>query len=178
MTQPKTEVIGERKINWWWVVGGIVLILFAIAAFAAPFIFLEFVALWVGVGFLISGVMGIITYVQSRYIPGSGWSLFMAILDVVVGILMIMHPIAFAAVFPWLLGLFFILFGVFQIGGTVPYGSLIPGSRTIMIISGILTVVVGIMFIVWPSSLSIWVAAFALIRGITLIAEGFMAHVE
>ena len=178
MEQPKTEVIGQRKTNWWLVVGGIVLILFAIAAFAAPFLFLEFVAVWVGVGFLFGGIMGIVTYVQSRYIPGSGWSLFMAILDVVVGILMMLHPVAFAPVFPWLLGLFFIVFGVLQIAGTVPFGALIPESRIIMVISGILTVVVGIMFIVWPSSLSIWVAAFALIRGITLIVGGFTSHIE
>lgn len=176
--KPKTEVIGERKTNWWLVVGGVALVLFAICAFAAPFLFLELITVWAGIGFLFSGVMGIVAYVRSRLLPGAGWSLFMAVLDVIVGVLMLLHPVAFAPVLPWILGVFFIVFGVFEIGGTVPLGRLIPETRPVMIISGILIIVVGIMFIVWPSSLSIWVAAFALIRGITLIVSGFTARVE
>ena len=83
-----------------------------------------------------------------------------------------------APVLPWILGVSFILFGACEAGATIPLGRLIPESRGIAIVSGVLTIVVGIMFLIWPSSLSIWIAAFALIRGITLVVAGFTSRVE
>ena len=174
--QPEVEVIGERKTNWWLVIGGVVLLVFAIGTFAYPAVFLELITITAGVGFIVSGVSGVITYAQTRPLPGSGWVLFMAVLDAVVGVMMLVHPIAFAPVLPWILGVMFIAFGILEIGGTGPFGVLIPESRPIIIVSGILTIVVGIMFIIWPTSLSLWVAAFAAVRGITLIAMGLMSR--
>lgn len=175
--QPEVEVIGEHKINWWLVLGGVVLLVFAIGTFAYPAVFLDMITIMAGVGFLVAGVSGIITYAQTRYFPGAGWTLLMGVLDIVVGLMMLVHPIAFAPVLPWLLGISFIAFGILEIGGTAPLGMAIPESRPIIVVSGVLTIVVGIMFVIWPTSLSIWVAAFASVRGITLIAMGFMFRV-
>lgn len=175
---PRTEVIGQRRTNWWLVLGGVVLVIFAIGTFAAPAVFLELLTILAGFGFLFSGCMGIATFVRTRHLPGAGWPLFMGILDIIVGGLMLVHPVVFAPVFPWLLGVSFIAFGVLEAGGAIPLGMYLPESRTMMVISGVLTIVVGVMFVIWPSSLSIWVAAFALIRGITLVVAGFTARVE
>lgn len=167
----------QRKINWWLIISGVVLVVCGIAIFAAPSFFLEFLTLWAGIGFLVSGVMGIASYFQVRKIaPNAGWHLFMAVLDIAVGLMLILHPLAFATLLPWLLGAVFIGFGVIQIAGLMPFGQLMPETRIVAIISGVLSVLVGVMFIVWPASLSIWVAAFALVRGITLLAMGFTAR--
>ena len=175
--QPEVEVIGERKVNWWLVLGGAILLVFAIGTFGYPAVFLDLITITAGVGFLISGVSGVITYAQTRYFSGAGWTLLMAILDIVVGVMMLVNPLVFAPVLPWMLGITFIVFGILEIGGTAPLGVVVPESRPIIIVSGILTIVVGIMFVIWPTSLSIWVAAFAAVRGITLIAMGFMSRV-
>ena len=174
--QPKTEVIGERKTNWWLIIAGIVLMIFAIGTFAFPVFFLELITITAGIGFLFAGVSGIATFFQVRSLPGAGWTLLMAVLDILVGALMLMHPVVFAPVLPWILGASFVLFGIVETAGTAPLGKLIPESRPITIVSGVLTILVGIMFIVWPTSLSIWVAAFAAVRGITLIAMGIMSR--
>ena len=167
----------ERKTNWWLVVGGIILVVCGFAIFAAPGFFLEFLTIWAGAGFLISGVAGIASYIQLRKVkPGAGWDLFMAILDIVVGIMLIAHPFAFASFIPWMLGIVFILFGILEVAGMMPFAKFIPEVRAIAVISGILSIIVGIMFIVWPASLSIWIAAFALVRGITLVAMGFTSR--
>lgn len=176
--QPRTEVIGARKTNWWLVLAGVALVLFAFAAFFAPYLFLEFITTVAGVAFLFSGAMGVGSFFKVRGLPNAGWSLLMAVLDVFIGIMMVLHPVVFAPVLPWILGVFFIVFGVLEAGATIPLGSLIPESRGMAIVSGVLTVVVGVMFLVWPESLSIWVAMFALIRGITLVLAGFTSRVE
>ena len=40
-----------------------------------------------------------------------------------------------------------------------------------------LSIVVGVLFIVQPASFAVWVAAFALVRGITLVVMGFTSRV-
>lgn len=167
--QPEVEVLEPRGINWWLIAGGIVLIIFAIGTFAAPVFFLELVTIMAGFGFVFSGVTNIVTYFRLRPIPGAAGTLLMAVLDIAVGVLMLVYPLVFAPVLPWMLGACFVAFGLLEIVGSAPLGQVVPESRVIMVISGILTVVVGAMFFMWPESLSIWVAAFALIRGVTLI---------
>ena len=167
----------QGKANWFLIIGGVVLVLCGIAIFAAPGFFLEFLTLWAGIGFMISGIMGISSYFKVRKrADNAGFHLFMAILDVIVGIMLIAHPYAFADFLPWLLGIAFIAFGIVEIAGIIPYSRLVPETRTIIIISGVLSALVGVMFIVWPASLSLWIAAFALVRGITLVAVGVVAR--
>lgn len=177
--QDESRVVVEgRKTNWWLIVGGIVLVLFAIGTFAMPWLFLELVTIWAGVGFVVAGVAGIGNYLQIRKLGGSPWVLLMSILDIAVGVLMLVHPVVFASMLPWLLGAAFIAFGIIEIIGTTPLSRLMPESRTVMVISGVLTIIVGIMFVVWPTSLSIWVAAFAAVRGISLIVLGITARTQ
>ena len=167
-----------HRVNWWFVIGGIVLVVFGVAIFAAPGLFLELLTVWAGVGFLVSGAASIASFIQMRHVlPGASWSLLMAALDLVVGVLLIAHPYTYATILPWLLGAAFIAFGIAQVAGMIPFAKLYPETRTIVLVSGVLSVVVGVMFIIWPASLSIWVAAFVLVRGVTLISMGFTVRV-
>jgi len=166
----------QRKVNWFLVAGGVVLVLCGAAIFCVPGFFLEFLTIGAGIGFLISGIAGIGSYVRVRAYGGNaGFHLFMAILDVLVGFLLIAYPFVFVGFLPWMLGVGFVLFGIAEIAGLMPFSRVVPETRTIAIISGVLSTIVGIMFIVWPASLSIWVAAFVLVRGITLVASGIMS---
>ena len=164
----------DRKVNWWLVIGGAVLAVCGIAIFVAPAFFLEFLTVWAGVGFIVSGVVGFISYFQLRRgSEGGAWSLAMSILDLALGILFIVQPFAFSATIPWILGVAIIVFGVAEIVGMMPFARLVPESRIVAIISGVLSIVIGVVFIVWPASLSVWIAAFALVRGVTLVVMGF-----
>ena len=167
----------QRKVNWFLVAGGVVLVLCGAAIFCVPGFFLEFLTVWAGVGFLISGITGIGSYMRIRaYEENAAFHLFMAILDVLVGFLLVVYPFSFAGFLPWMLGIGFVVFGIAEIVVLMPFSRLVPETRTVVVISGVLSTVVGIMFIVWPASLSIWVAAFALVRGITLVAVGIMSR--
>lgn len=165
------------KANWLLVIGGLVLTVCGFAIFVAPEFFLEFLTIWAGLGFVVSGVVGFVSYFQLRKVKdGAGWTLFNAVLDLLLGVLLILHPLAFEAIIPWMLGIMFLVFGILEIAGIMPFARMVPETRVIAVISGVLCVLVGIMFIVWPASLSIWVAAFALVRGITLVATGFIVR--
>ena len=173
---PTAEVVNERRTNWWLVGGGIVLVLFAFGTFAFPLIFLGTLTVLAGFGFLVTGISGVATFVRSRGLPGAVWTLVLAVLDFIVGAMMLMHPVVLAPVIPWSLGIVFIGFGIVEIVGTTPLCRLMPESRPITIVSGIMAALVGVMFLIWPESLSIWIAAFAAVRGITLIVMGFLSR--
>lgn len=168
---------GTRKTDWYLVIAGILLVLFGIAAYSAPWLFLEFLTVWAGIGFLISGIAGAVSYFQLRKYGASGWNLAMAIIDIIVGIMLIMHPFVFADLIPWMLGVAFIVVGVMEATGCLPFVNMVPASRAITVASGVLSVIVGVMFIMQPASFAIWVAVFALIRGITLVVIGFTSRV-
>lgn len=168
---------GESSVNWWLVAGGAVLVICGIAMVAVPWLFMESLVIWAGAGFIVSGVAGVASYLgHRRRCEAAGWTGVMAALDLLLGVLMILHPLVFASAIPWLLGVAFIVLGLVEVAGMMPFAKLVPESRIIAIISGVLSAVVGVMFIIWPTSLSLWVAAFALVRGITLVAMGLTAR--
>lgn len=168
----------ERIVNWPIVASGVLLVVFAAIVFFAPVFFLELITVIAGIGFLVSAVTGFIAYWKLRCFEGGVGVLLMSVSDFIIAALLLLHPMMSAAVISGFLGIVFVVFGICEIAGTSPIGKLLPETRAVLIVAGILTVVVGIMFVIWPSSLSIWVAAFALIRGITLIISGANAHVQ
>lgn len=174
--RPMTEVVGVRRTNWWLVCGGAVLVLLAAGTFAFPQIFLKTITVLAGFGFLVSGVSGVATYARSRLLPGAVWTLVFAIFDFIVGVMMLAYPTVLAPSAPWALGIVFIAFGVVEVVGTTPLSRSVPELRPINIVSGILSAIVGVVFIIWPESLSLWIAAFAAVRGITLVAMGYLSR--
>ena len=69
-----------------------------------------------GRGFLLSGVLGIVFYVRFRSMMSvSGWSLAYAILDVLIGLMFVLHPLVGGAAISWLVALCFLVFGLFEI---------------------------------------------------------------
>lgn len=170
----KKDDTKAQEVNWWYVAGGFILAFCGIVALVSPSLFMAYLTIFAGAGFLLSGFAGLISYWKTRhYKDTSKANLIMAILDIIVGILLIAYPFALEGVVPWFLGVVFILFGILEIIGVMPFAKFQLDSRAIMVIAGILAIIVGVLFIVWPESLSLWIAAFALVRGITLVAVGF-----
>ncbi|MFR1638098.1 MAG: DUF308 domain-containing protein [Eggerthellaceae bacterium] len=121
---------------------------------------------------MLSGVLGIVFYVRFRSMMSvSGWSLAYAILDVLIGLMFVLHPLVGGAAISWLVALCFLVFGLFEIFAAMKSKS--------------------IGFSAWGSacsrasstscapsccssrrSCSLLVAVFVLWRGVAMIAEG------
>ena len=85
----------------------------------APGLTLVTITAIAGAAFLVSGVFDIINYVRFHKIMNlSGWAIAYAVLDIVIGLMFLIHPLALAGVIPWMIGAFFIIFGVFEIVGS------------------------------------------------------------
>ena len=125
------------KHDWGLVIAGIALAAAGFFCMLAPGLTIVTIAAIVGAFFLVAGVFDIIGYIRMRnLIPRSGWELAYAVIDVLLGLVFLLHPLAFSAVVPWLVGLCFAAFGVFEIvaavkahGWGVPLWGVAPVQR-------------------------------------------------
>ena len=107
--------------------------------------------------------------------PRSGWELAYAIVDVLLGLVFLLHPLAFSAVVPWLVGLCFVAFAIFEIVAAVKAKGFGVPMWGWPLFSGVLNALCGIAFFVWPEMLSVFLAMILLVRAASLIVYGWNA---
>ena len=106
----------KKKWDWSLILAGILLLACGLLCCFAPNLTLATIAMIAGVGFLLSGVLGIVFYVRFRSMMSvSGWSLAYAILDVLIGLMFVLHPLVGGAAISWLVALCFLVFGLFSL---------------------------------------------------------------
>ena len=163
----------KKKWDWSLILAGILLLACGLLCCFAPNLTLATIAMIAGVGFLLSGVLGIVFYVRFRSMMNvSGWSLAYAILDVLIGLMFVLHPLVGGAAISWLVALCFLVFGLFEIFAAMKSKSIGFYAWGIGLFSGIVNIVCAIMLFVSPILFSLLVAVFVLWRGVAMIAEG------
>lgn len=165
-----------KKHDWGLIVAGILLIICAGFFVVAPGLTLVTITAIAGAAFLVSGIFDIINYVRFRKVMDlSGWALAYAILDIIIGLMFLLHPLAFAAVIPWVIGAFFLVFGVFEIVGSFRIKKTGLSMWGWMLFSGIVSALCGLTFFFAPAAFSIFLSVFVLMRGISMIVYGWNA---
>ena len=130
-----------------------------------------------GAGFIFAGIVNIISYVRERKTAGlSGWYVAYGILDIIIGLMLVIHPLATAYVIPWLIGAFIMAYSIVEIFSIIASRKQLGSIWGLGLVSAILSLLVGICFFIFPESLAIFIAVFAVIRGATLIASGWSGY--
>ena len=157
--------MSASKHDWGLIFAGVALAAAGFFCMLAPGLTIVTVAAVVGAFFLVAGVFDIISYIRLRNIlPRSGWELAYAIIDVLLGLVFLLHPLAFSAVVPWLVGVCFVAFGVFEVIASVKaHGWGVPMWGWALF-SG-----------VTPQMLSVFLAIILLVRAATLMVYGWNA---
>lgn len=166
-----------KQHDWGLIAAGVLLVVLAVFFVMAPWLSLATVTAIAGAGFLVSGVLDIVFYARNSALLGlSGWTLAYAVLDVMIGLMFLLHPLALASVIPWLVGAFFLVFGIFEIVGAVRIRKLGTKLWGWMLFSGIVGVLCGITLFISPATLIIFLALFVMMRGVSLVVYGWNAH--
>lgn len=165
-----------KSHDWGLIVAGVLLIICSFVFFFWPGLTLVSLAAIAGAAFLVAGIFDIIAYIRMRKAEGlSAWAVVYAICDIILGFLLLVHPLLFAAVIPWVVGVFFVAFGIMEIVLAVrARGGSVNGWGW-LIFSGIISILCGLMFFVSPESFSIFLSVFVLMRGISMIYYGWNA---
>ena len=159
------------KRDWGMFAAGVALIIVGFDVQWAPGRTLVSNAAVAGAMFLVVGAFDLYTYARyHKSLDLSGWLLAYAICDIVLGLMFLIHPLIAAEVIPWVAGAFMAAYGIFeivaavQLRGAVSWGWLLVG--------GIVSILCGVFFFIWPASFAIFLAFFLMMRGVTLAVYG------
>jgi uncharacterized membrane protein HdeD (DUF308 family) len=175
-TYPKPSdvqrALNETMRTYWvlFLVQGVIMMILGVLAVIWPQISTVAVDIYVGWMFLLSGLVGLVTMFLAPSIPAFLWSLLTAALTLIVGVLLLWHPVDGAVSLTLVLLAFFIVEGIFQIAAAIRYRDAFPDSWGWMVMSGIADLVLaGLIISGWPGTAS-W--ALGLIVGVNLITSG------
>ncbi|MEE1478840.1 MAG: DUF308 domain-containing protein [Eggerthellaceae bacterium] len=162
--------------NWQLIVAGILFVLFSAVCLFFPGLTLGSITFMIGAAFVLSGAVHIASYIRDRDVLDlSGLVLAYAILDVLIGLMFVVHPMVFAAVIPWVAGMFTIVFAIYELIGSFVSRKAGFSLWGWLLISGVLTLVMGMGFFLVPEMFAILIGLFALVRGVSLIVLGVNA---
>lgn len=149
---------------------GVITIILGMLAVIWPQISTVVVDAYIGVLFLFAGATGLAVMFFAPTVSTFLWSLLTAALSLLVGILLVWHPVEGAASLTLVLIAFFTVEGVFRIVTSIGYRHTFPDAWGWMLLSGIVDLALAALIIAgWPG-IAIW--ALGLIVGVNLITSG------
>lgn len=165
--------------RWWWtyILRGVIAIAFGVVAFVSPPATIAALVLLFGAWALVDGVFHIAGAIRDRSRNRSWWlAVLEGVVSIIAGALALAFP-AFAAVSLLLIiAAWSIVTGVVEVVMAIRLREQITGELWLAI-AGILSIVFGVLLILFPTSGAItivWIiGAFAIVFGIAMIALGW-----
>lgn len=161
--------------NWYMLlIKGIIMILLAILILANPATALVTYAIWIGLGFIIAGIVRLVEGFQAKGVLDNwGWIALEGAIDIVLGLVLMAHPGITVAIFPFLIGFWAAFYGFFLVIDAFSG----DGNTFLKVIAGILIIVLAftIMFnpVMMGIGLTIWIGFILLIAGIFNVISSF-----
>lgn len=165
----------SRHYKWWFVALGVLVTLAGVACITWPAISLAVVAAVAGICFLASGITRIATFFDLGSALLGASSLFMGILDVIVGIMFLIHPFIGGITIAMLGGIALIVTGVMDVVASLRMRRVIGTGPTVLeIIGAIVTVIFGVLILMAPRLFIIYLGVMLIIRGVMAVISAFM----
>ena len=166
----------KNKFKHWWMtlIKGVVLIVLAFIVFRHPIATLVGLAVYIGVTLLITGILLIISSLSLRkYDDQWGWQLAEGIMDLLFGIVLISNPGITAAIFPFIVGCWMMIYGVILFVGSFKAKKEGDTNWWLTLMGGILTVLFGYFIsgniLAGAIAITVWLGIGLLIFGIASI---------
>jgi uncharacterized membrane protein HdeD (DUF308 family) len=164
--------------NWWALaLRGVFAIVFAILTFAWPAVTLAVLVILFGAYALVDGIFAIVSAI--RALQGhKPWGSFLleGVVGIVIGLVTFFVPSVTLTFLVTLVAVWAIVTGVLEIAAAIRLRRHVPGEW-LLILTGIVSVLFGILIFAAPIAAAVvivyWLAAYALIFGVLLIALAF-----
>ena len=153
-------------------VRGAIGIVFGILAIAWPISTAIALALLWGIWALTDGIGSIAQAFQPESRGSRLWLVVLGVIALLAGFFAIVHPGMTVATLTWILGIWLIIRGIFELAGAFSSRQMTP--RWLLVLSGLLSILIGILFAANPGAGAVGIAVVlgvtALIWGVVLIA--------
>ena len=171
-----------RRVMWSPLIRGVVAVLFGLLALFWPGITVLALVLVFGAFAIVDGVMAIGGAISARRESGGSRTLYgvMGALGIIAGVVAFFWPAITAIALAWVIAFWAIFTGALEIGAAFTSKSWSGHFGWLALISGALSVILGILIAVQPGAGAValaWlIGALALVWGIVLILAGFGAR--
>jgi uncharacterized membrane protein HdeD (DUF308 family) len=167
----------ETLARYWWVVAvrGVAAVLFGLMAIVWPAITVTVLVLLFGAYALVDGVLALVTATfRGRSAEGRRlWLALEGVAGVLTGVITFLWPGITTLVLLWLIAAWLLVTGVLEVVAAVRLRREMRGEW-LLALSGVLSVVFGILLIVWPTAGAVtvvWlIGIYAMVFGVALIA--------
>lgn len=159
------------SVNWMQLLSGVLLLAFGCLCVFCPLEVLVGFNVIAAVLVIVAGGINAAAYLRARntLFEQSGWSLFFAVMLILLGVLLVVFPMLGVAFMGWVLGLGAVLFGVVQLIAARRFYAVGAGIGVLVGASGIIEVVLGVLLCIWPAYLGVFIGLFALVHAIDMI---------
>lgn len=164
-----------KKHDWGMFFLGILLVICSVIIMAWPGATLVTIALFAGFMLLFAAGADLATFFNiPSGSPGRGWIMANAIIDILLGAMFVAFPVATAQIIPWLAGAFIVAYGIIAIITSIGVRSL-GSTWMLMLLNGILSIIIGILFFVDPTYFVIYLGLYVAMRGVLMCIYGIVA---
>lgn len=165
-----------RATKIWMAVIGIVLVITGLASAIAPFSMYAFIQTFAAVALIMHGASHLVSYFQTLQFFRNGATLASGLLNALLGILLLALPATLTAgTIVFLLAFLLVTMGIERISFAQNMKYYQLGGSTAGMITGIVDIVLGIVFALMPlfasAAISILISAYLVVAGVALIVE-------
>jgi uncharacterized membrane protein HdeD (DUF308 family) len=161
--------------NWWALaLRGLLAVLFGILTLWIPGLTLVYLVFLFGAYTILEGIFNLVSAFRA---PGHHWPLVLeGILSILAGVLTFIWPGITALVLLYLIAFWALVTGVLEITAGIRLRRFIT-NEWLLILMGVLSILFGVLILLRPGAgalaIVLWIGAYALVFGITLIALAF-----
>ncbi|MDX8339044.1 DUF308 domain-containing protein [Draconibacterium sp. IB214405] len=170
-----------KTYRWLILLKGIIFILLSFFIFRYPVESLVGLAFYIGISLLVTGVFLIIAALAIRKVDDSwGWKLAEGIIDLLLALMFLSNPAVTAAVLPFVLGFWMMVYGVIIFIGAFKIKKSGDSYWWVSLLSGMLTVVIGYFItanlLVGAIAITVWIGLGILLCGIFNVTLFFISR--
>jgi uncharacterized membrane protein HdeD (DUF308 family) len=154
---------------------GSLAIAFGIIAITAPIETVTALAIFWGCWALVDGIGLLYQAFRPEGRGGRWWLVLMGFVAVVAGFLAIIQPGLAATTLTWILGIWLVVRGAFELGSAISAASIWP--RWLLVASAVASLILGVLFMLNPAagavSIALTLGIIAIAWGVTMVAAGY-----
>lgn len=168
------------KAHWWaMLIRGIVAVLFGLLCFALTGAAIVVLIIWVGIFFIIDGIMMIVGAMHGSSQSHAShwlWQVLGGLIGIAAGIITFVYPGITAITLALVVGLWAIFTGVLELATAIRLRSALP-NEWLWILNGILSILLGVFIFAFPGAglvALVWmIGIYAVLAGVAMIALSF-----
>ena len=150
---------------------GTVLVILGVLAVLVPAIASLAATVFFGWILLLSGVVGLVSTIRARHVPGFWWSLVSAIVGIVAGVLLLGWPLQGTLSLTSVLIAFLLVEGAVSIFYALEHRTALSGRWGWMLASGVVDLVLGVILLAGLPGTAVW--GLGLLIGINMLFGGW-----